>query len=222
MTHPWATVGAGNGGAYAWFHPEVSIEHEWGNNLPHWRQPGAIYFTTFRAADSMPAERVAQWKKEREEWLASHPDPRDADATSEYHQLFTERWHRWLDESLGACVFKNKTVRDLLESCLRYLDGEPEGHALDAFVIMPNHVHVLVSPTGNQTLSAILKAWKRVSAHRINRALGIRGAFWQEESWDHLVRGPASLEKFRAYIGDNPKSLQRIDRAAASSDENRD
>ncbi len=80
---------------------------------------------------------------------------------------------------------------------------------MDDFVIMPNHVHVLVSPAPCQSLSQILKAWKSISARHINKALKQRGSFWQEESWDHIVRSPMHLEKYRQYIRDNPNSLPR-------------
>jgi len=46
-----------------------------GVNLPHWRQDGAMYFVTWRTADSMPRERVNQWNKERDAWLKAHPEP---------------------------------------------------------------------------------------------------------------------------------------------------
>jgi REP element-mobilizing transposase RayT len=74
-------------------------------------------------------------------------------------------------------------------------------------VVMPNHVHVLLSPLGEQLLSGIVHSWKSFTASQINAALGRQGAFWQKESFDHIVRSAASLEKFRQYIRDNPKNV---------------
>jgi REP element-mobilizing transposase RayT len=69
---------------------------------------------------------------------------------------------------------------------------------------MPNHVHALVTPLPGHELSDILHSWKSFTANQINRLLGVSGAFWQKESFDHIVRSPDSMENFRRYIRDNP------------------
>ena len=207
MAHPWATIGRGLGGVYEYFDEEAEVLTEPGNDLPHWRQAGMIYYVTFRTADSIPLERLKQWKVERDAWLSRHPAPRSRDQVREYHRLFTQRWHEWLDEAHGECVLKEPALRNHVESTLRHLDGDAKGYSLDEFVIMPNHVHVLVSPARGQSLNKILRAWKSVSAHAINKSLRTSGDFWQEESWDHIVRSPHYLEKYRSYIRANPDKL---------------
>ena len=92
-----------------------------------------------------------------------------------------------------------------VEDTLRHYDNDR--YRLDEFVVMPNHVHAIVAPLGEYLLSPILHAWKSFTAHKINKVLGRRGAFWQKESFDHIVRSAASLEKFRQYIRDNPKNV---------------
>jgi REP element-mobilizing transposase RayT len=203
----WATVGRGKGGEYAWYDVEIAIERAPGKYLPHLRQPGAIYFVTFRTADSIPAPVIAQWTRERQKWLSTHPEPHDDAIRREYHRRFTERMHRFLDECHGACPFRDRCARDVVEAALLFRDGSD--YALDQYVIMPNHVHVLVSPTGANELSDISGTWKRVSAHRLNKLLGRRGEFWQQENWDHVVRKPEYLERFQEYIAENPKCLPR-------------
>jgi REP element-mobilizing transposase RayT len=209
MSHPWATVGHGKGGSYEFFHAEAEIGAEWGHNLPHWRQGGVIYFITFRLADSLPTARVKQLKSERERWLKHHPEPRIPAQLREYHRLFTGRRERWLVEGRGACELKNVAARGELETTFRHLDGKSDGYALDAFVIMPNHVHVLVAPQPTQSLSEIVRTWKSISARRINTLLGRQGKLWQEESWDHIVRSERHLNRYRQYICANPKPLPR-------------
>ncbi len=198
------------GGDYDFFHAEAEIDSEWGNNLPHWRQGGVIYFVTFRLADSLPQARLEQMKAERADWLKQHPAPRSPSDVRQYHQLFTARRQRWLDEGHGECFLKNPEVRSEMEAVLRHLDGKATGYALDEFVIMPNHVHVLMAPKPEQSLSEITRAWKSVSAHRINKLLSRRGPLWQEESWDHIVRSERHLNRYRQYIQDNPKALPRV------------
>ena len=201
----------GKGGDYNWFDPAAAIGHGWGRNLPHWRQPGVIYFVTFRTADSIPAPVLEEWQRERAEWLTAHPEPHDNATAREYHRLFTARMHAFLDECHGDCPFRLEELRELVVEVLTHLDGaDGGGYALDAFVVMPNHAHVLVAPRGEAQLSEICKTWKSVTARRVNKLRGRRGAFWQEESWDHIVRSAAHLERYRRYIAENPKRLPPV------------
>ena len=208
--HPWATVGTGRGGTYSWFDPALGVGCDWGRHLPHWRQHGALYFVTFRTNDSIPAEVLAAWQAERVDWLAEHPEPHDEATSRDYHRRFTERMHRFLDEGTGGCPFREPAARQVVADVLLTLDGEAKGYALDAFVVMPNHAHVLVAPAADSSLAQISRTWKSVSAHRVNKLLGRNGVLWQHESWDHIVRRPQHLEKYRRYIRENPLRLPRV------------
>jgi type I restriction enzyme R subunit len=70
---------------------------------------------------------------------------------------------------------------------------------------MPNHVHLLVCLLGSTEIESQCRSWKRFTAGAINRALERRGRFWQEESFDHLVRTPEQFAYFQRYIADNPR-----------------
>ena len=72
------------------------------------------------------------------------------------------------------------------------------------YVIMPNHVHVLVRPIMEHKLPDILHSWKSFTSHAIGKALGRTGALWQDESFDHIVRDEHQLERFGLYIAENP------------------
>ena len=67
---------------------------------------------------------------------------------------------------------------------------------------MPNRVHLLVTPqvTARQWLGPL----KGFTGHVANRLVGRSGAFWQDESYDHLVRDSQSFERIRHYIEGNP------------------
>ena len=69
---------------------------------------------------------------------------------------------------------------------------------------MPNHVHVIVTPYLEHSLSKILHSWKSFTSNQINKKLGTSGKLWEEESFDHVVRNEESLIKFTAYIDSNP------------------
>ena len=77
-----------------YFDPEASVAFLSGD-LPHWRQPGTAYFVTFRLADSLPQEKLCQWRKERETWMSAHPEPHDEAARREYYELFPQRLQQW-------------------------------------------------------------------------------------------------------------------------------
>ena len=68
---------------------------------------------------------------------------------------------------------------------------------------MPNHVHLLLTPVA--PLPKITKSLKGITAKRANIMLALTGrSFWQEESYDHLVRNESEFEKIRSYIEENP------------------
>jgi REP element-mobilizing transposase RayT len=76
-------------------------------------------------------------------------------------------------------------------------------YALHAFVVMPNHVHLLLTPAIE--IPKVTKSLKGITAKRANRMLGLTGnSFWQEESYDHLVRSDREFEQIRRYIENNP------------------
>ena len=78
-----------------------------------------------------------------------------------------------------------------------------EHFVLQAFSVMPNHVHLLVSP--HVTLAKLTHSLKRATAKAANEILGLAGQpFWQDESYDHLVRDRAEFQRIIAYIENNP------------------
>ncbi|MDL1983313.1 MAG: transposase [Deltaproteobacteria bacterium] len=180
-----------------YFHKEDSISNLAGN-LPHWRQKGVSYFVTFRTADSLPHEKLTKWKTEKEAWIADHSEPHNEKTKREFYKKFPERLQQWLDQGHGECLLKQQDLKDIVERAMLHFDDVR--YDLDAFVIMPNHVHVLVTPKRGHALSAILHSWKSFTANEINKRTARTGAFWQKESFDHIVRNPAQLEKIRQYI----------------------
>jgi REP-associated tyrosine transposase len=73
---------------------------------------------------------------------------------------------------------------------------------------MPDHVHVLcmalMDDHGSISIPEITRTIKSESAHRINEALVRSGRVWQDESFDHVLRGDESLRKKALYILENP------------------
>ena len=84
------------------------------------------------------------------------------------------------------------------------LSGNSQYYILAAAVVMPDHVHLLVSPMAPYTLSQIMKGIKGVSARKINVLRQSKGRIWQDESWDRMVRDSDEFEEKLQYMGDNP------------------
>ncbi|MBV9156223.1 MAG: transposase, partial [Acidobacteriaceae bacterium] len=98
---------------------------------------------------------------------------------------------------------RQAVIADMVVEILFHNSNVLGRYTLDAFAVMPNHIHLLVSP--HVPLPQVTKALKSYTAKRANEMLGRTGnAFWQEESYDHLVRGAAEGERIRSYIEQNP------------------
>jgi len=184
-----------------YFHPEEPLDIR-ERRLPHWRQRGATYFVTFRLADALPPERVKALSDEREQWLRTHKEPYSSKERREYYRLFSERVQEWLDAGAGECLLRDESVARIVAGALRHFDGQR--YDLLAWVVMPNHVHVLVTPRSGFHLPDILHSWKSFTAHEIDKALGRSGQVWQHESYDHIVRSPEALSRIARYIAENP------------------
>jgi len=111
---------------------------------------------------------------------------------------------RLLDEgSRGPVYLRREDVAALVVDAIRFNAAELRHYKLHAFVVMPNHVHLLASPL--VPLSRMMKSLKGITAKRANALLGLTGnPFWQEESFDHVVRDEKEFEKIRFYIENNP------------------
>jgi len=172
-------------------------------HMPHWQFDGGLYFVTWRLADSLPQSLLRQWSEERRLWLGRHPKPWDPHTSEEYRREFPRRMEAWLDAGYGECVLRNPDCAKLLSTAMREFDGVR--YDIASFVIMPNHVHALFQLRDGFKIRPILKAWKGVSARRMNQLLGRRGKLWQQESRDTSIRTSDHLIKCFAYILENPE-----------------
>jgi REP element-mobilizing transposase RayT len=146
---------------------------------------------TFRLHDSLPVSQLRQWALE----LDGLP-LRQGEA--ERRRLIEE----YLDTGVGAAWLSKPAVAEIVEGAFLHFDGQR--YRLHAWVVMPNHVHVLVTPADGNTLSGILHSWKSFTAHKANIALGRTEAFWQEDYWDRFIRTQEHYWAAIAYIEHNP------------------
>ncbi|MHB8524189.1 MAG: REP-associated tyrosine transposase [Limisphaerales bacterium] len=154
--------------------------------LPHRDQPGLRQFLTFRLADAMPASRRSEWehclslesRRERRRQIESYLDP-----------------------GRGQCWLRQPAIAELTESALRFFDRKR--YRLVAWVVMPNHVHVLVE-TWQTPLDQLVQSWKRFVAREANKLLQRQGSFWERDYWDTYLRDDEHLLRAIRYIETNP------------------
>jgi REP element-mobilizing transposase RayT len=126
-------------------------------------------------------------------------------------QLYRRKLPHWRTE--GATYFVTWRLaseqsrlappeRDLVAAAMRAFDGQR--YRLAAWVVMDDHVHVLLTPLGPWRLKSILHSWKSFTANQMQRAHSRAGRVWQDESFDRIVRNDGELEQKFNYILDNP------------------
>lgn len=183
------------------FSPEVRLSIT-RRRLPHWEQPGASYFITFRTHDSLPTRKLLELKRFCEQWKRIHPRPWTFDEHTAFNQRVFLKLDEWLDQGEGACLLARPDVAAILEGAMRFFDEER--YYLDRYVIMPNHAHAILKLLAGWSLTSVLHSWKSYSSREINRCLNRSGNFWQGERFDHIIRSGMDLLRYRDYIEENP------------------
>ena len=93
-------------------------------------------------------------------------------------------------------------VGSVVEAALLYFDADR--YSIHAWAVMPNHVHVLFTPTPGWSLSVIVGTWKSFTSKEANRLLGRSGSFWHEDYFDRYIRGGEHFTAATGYIEHNP------------------
>lgn len=186
---------------------------------PHWSQAGAIVFVTARTHDSIPREVILYWEQEKSEWLdriekqlgislgrSRSWKERLLALDEPNRQLFLKHFNRQremeLDLCHGACLLRQPEFAKIVADSLMHFDGTR--YRMGDFVVMPNHFHALVVFASEEDMEKQFDSWLHWTATQINRKTGIRGHFWQQEPFDHLVRSVEQYLYLRQYIADNP------------------
>jgi len=111
---------------------------------------------------------------------------------------------RFLDTArTGPCWLKMTSIASLIADAIAFGQDPLKHYEVGAFVVMPNHVHLLVIP--QIPVPKLTRRLKGYTARQANRMLGRTGeAFWQPESYDHWVRSEQEWGRIVRYIENNP------------------
>lgn len=177
-------------------------------NLPHYHTPEAVYFVTFRLAGSLPQEAILCLKQEREateRQIAKITPPKQVkEEIRMWRKKYFAKFDQLLDSSSnGVYHLSDKRVANIVADAIKYRDGKE--YDLYTYCIMPNHVHMVFSVKRfDKSLYKILQSLKRFTAREANKILRRTGAFWQHESYDHVVRDQEELQRIVRYVLNNP------------------
>jgi putative transposase len=201
---------------------------------PHFQPLNGTLFITFRLAGSIPKSTVRYFLAKRN-WLKDQLRRVEEIATqavehrrwlAQLEQLNRDWFLKCEDilhrEAVGPIWMRDGRVADTVAQTLHQLDDDI--YRLDAFSIMSNHVHTVFRPlvsedlieeivnsqndvaVGIPALSKIMHTIKGRSARACNLILGRSGAFWEHESFDHVIRA-GKFEKTIRYVLHNPVKI---------------
>ncbi|HKS38184.1 MAG TPA: transposase [Verrucomicrobiae bacterium] len=152
-----------------------------------------MQFVTFRLADAFPEELRSEW-----EALLKIEDDRKRRVELE----------AYLDRGRGECHLRQPEIAGLVEGALRFFHGDR--YDLRAWVVMPNHLHLLFQVQEMPMARLLVEAWKGYTAKEANRILGRKGKFWQEGYWDTFMRDGDHETRTRRYVENNPAKAQLV------------
>ena len=171
-------------------------------NLPHWQPDGVPLFVTWRLHGSLPASVHHQQTRSQITPAVRPSFPGSRFLADDHH----------LDQAkLGPVWLKDPRIARVLVDALHFGESNLRLYELYAYVVMANHIHVLLRPS--VPLERITKLLKGFTARQANRILGRTGQrFWQEESYDHWVRNEAEFSRIATYVEHNPVSAGLLER----------
>jgi putative transposase len=164
--------------------------------LPHFDEPGVIQSITYRLHDALPLSVVE----------ALQQDSRWQTDTAKRQQL-----EMLLDTGYGNCFLRDDRVATLVEGNWKHFDNQR--YRLLAWVIMPNHVHVLIEVLEGFPLDQIVKSWKSYTALESNKLLSRNGRFWYPDYFDRFIRDQNHFGAVVRYIHNNPVKAGLVESA---------
>lgn len=183
-----------------------SAPKEWHHRgyLPHFDASGLIQGLTFRLHDAVPAAVVRAWREQLN-------IPRGAPADDPGVIELRLRIERYADAGRGACWLQQPRIGQMVERAVLHFDGER--YRLLAWVVMPNHLHLLVETTPGHPVKELVQTWKSYSASQANRMLQRKGPFWQADYFDRFIRNERHYAAALRYIEQNPVKAGLVESA---------
>ncbi len=153
--------------------------------LPHFHPAGVPLFITWHLYGSLPHNL--------------YPPPDTLNAGKAFVWM-----DRYLDTTrTGPMFLRQPAIARLVAESIRFGASKLRHYDLQAFAVMPNHVHLLALPLVSP--SRFMQTLKGYTAREANRLLNRIGQpFWQAESYDHVVRNREEGDRIKEYVESNP------------------
>jgi len=190
-------------------------------HLPHFQPEQAAFHLVFRLAGSLPLEVIKELRIERQRFerrtRALNGKVEQQKQRDQFWSEYFTRFDALLDGSeTGPKWLAEPAVASIVKEAIHHRDGK--AFDLVAYCIMPNHVHMVIEVGRNDIptykpapLYRVLQSLKRHTARKCNLALGREGSFWQDETYDHVVRDESELERTIWYVLENPVKAGFVD-----------
>ncbi|WP_198174768.1 transposase [Spirosoma arboris] len=180
--------------------------------LPHIQPLFGTFFVTYRLYNSLPVSIRQQLREEYtfEKIRLAKSDEYSIKVADELNRHYFGRFDALLDLCAYCPAYlADEEVTKVVADSLHFWDSQRID--LIAYTIMSNHVHTVFTLLGEETeigktnsLKRLMHSVKSYSAHKANALLNLRGKFWEEESYDRLVRDTDELRRIVRYIVMNP------------------
>ncbi|MEO5946770.1 MAG: transposase [Chitinophagaceae bacterium] len=181
----------------------MNDKHFYKRKLPHWQPEEEKFFITYRLAGSLPITVI---EKLKEQYLLQKDDSHSQ--SNEQKAILKENYFTAFENQLENNLnkphwLKDEAIAKTVMDSLIFRDKEH--YTLWAVCIMNNHVHILISTLpGSPLLNVILQNHKKFTAVQSNKLLNRTGKFWEEESFDTLIRNNDHYYNCVNYILQNP------------------
>jgi REP element-mobilizing transposase RayT len=198
-------------------------------NLPHYQPPYSQFFVTFRLADSIPVRIIAQFKNEQKFTMQTVQRDQSDNGTEKRIGASRKNTFARFDALLdgaeaGPTWLGDDRIAQVVKNAIHFRDGKT--FSLLAYCIMPNHVHLVVDMDGfpytpkktrdgvsRYIITDAIGSLKKLTAGKANIILHRSGAFWQHESYDHVVRNGKELRRIINYVLNNPVKARLVSNA---------
>jgi putative DNA methylase len=159
--------------------------------LPHFGRSHLSQAITFRLAGCLPKQKLRKIKRSTR---FLEEEKRNAERHKQIEQ--------YLDSGHGRTWLKELSIGRLVHRSMLYHDEQR--YLLHAWVVMPNHVHILMTPEENASLSDIVHSLKSYTAKKINDQKSRSGSVWQRGYYDRYIRNNDHFWSVMRYIELNP------------------
>ena len=180
--------------------------------LPHIQPPGGTFSITYRLAGSLPKSVIQKLEDEYEgrrlEILGKHKGDENAamEELSVLRNAHYRKRDRYLDQALnGPTWLRDPNIAAIVMESLKYIETDLKYWTIWSYCIMSNHVHLECTLKQKAPiLNKVMQSHKSFTAVRANQYLGKSGQFWQEESFDRLIRDEREFYNRIFYTINNP------------------